>query len=334
MRGKDEARSMPPLLTWLPESLTGRFLLAVLGLLAAATLAAAIARRLAAGEPTRAAVSAFAARLRGWWLMTGVFALAMLSGGVGSVLVFFCASFLLLREFVTITPTRPGDHHTLFWMFFVILPLQYVLVWLGWYGLFAVMIPVYAFLLVPIRSAVAGDPRRFMERVAKLQWALMTGVYGVSHAPALLKMELAAGGAAGPRLLLYLCTVVQAGDAAHDIVDLALHGAPVVPGLSTRRSWAGFAASSAAAALLGMALYWATPFSPWQSAGMGLLCGVLGSAGDLCLAAIRRDRGREGVVVVRTRASMLDRTISLCFAAPVFFHVLRFFWGAGELAVF
>lgn len=325
---------MPLPISWLPESVTGRFLLAVLGLLAAATLATLLARRLAAAEPAQAAVAAFRTRLRGWWLMTAVFALAMLSGGVGSIVVFFGASFLLLREFVTITPTRPGDHRTLFWMFFVILPLQYVLVWLDWYGLFAILIPVYAFLLVPIRSAVAGDPRRFMERVAKLQWALMIGVYCVSHAPALLKMALTVGPAAGPRLLLYLCTVVQAGDAAHDVVDLALHGAPVVPGLSTRRSWAGFVASGAVAALLGLALYWATPFSPWRSAGMGLLCGMLGSAGSLCLAAIRRDRGREGIVVVRTRVSMLDRTISLCFAAPVFFHMVRFFYGTGELAGF
>jgi len=62
-----------------------------------------------------------------------------------------------------------GDHETLFWGFFVFLPLQYWLVGIQWYGLFAILIPVYGFLFLPVRSALAGDTQCFLERSAKIR---------------------------------------------------------------------------------------------------------------------------------------------------------------------
>ena len=117
------------------------------------------------------------ARTRAWWLMVAIFFLAMLSGGIGSVILFGLTSFLALREFITMTPTKRGDHDTLLWLFFVITPIQYGLVAIGWYGLFAIFIPVYAFLFVPLRSVLSGDCEHFLERTATIQWALMICVY-------------------------------------------------------------------------------------------------------------------------------------------------------------
>ena len=110
------------------------------------------------------------ARIRAWWVMVAIFLLAMLSG-LGSVILFGLTSFLALREFVTMTPTKPGDHGTLLWVFFVITPIQYALVAFNWYGLFSIFIPVYAFLFVPLRSVLSGDCERFLERTATIQWA-------------------------------------------------------------------------------------------------------------------------------------------------------------------
>src|SRR5213592_4049989 len=111
--------------------------------------------------------------IRAWWVMVFVFGLALLTGGFGSVILFRLTSFLALREFITLTPTKLSDHRSLFWAFFIITPLQYYLVAARWYGLFVVLIPVYAFLFIPIRSVIGGDCERFLERTAQIQWALM-----------------------------------------------------------------------------------------------------------------------------------------------------------------
>ena len=160
----------------------------------------------------RATIANLNARTRAWWVMVAIFLLAMISGGIGSVILFGLTSFLALREFVTMTPTKRGDHGTLLWVFFIITPIQYVLVAIGWYGLFSIFIPVYAFLFVPLRSALAGDCERFLERTATIQWALMVCVYCVSHAPALMTLQIPGFAGQNGKLLFYFVLVVQASD--------------------------------------------------------------------------------------------------------------------------
>jgi len=259
-------------------------------------------------------------RVRIWWGMSIVFAVAALTGGIGSVLVFGFTSFLLLREFITITPTRQSDYGALFLAFFVILPLQYYLLWNGWYGLFIILIPVYGFLLIPLRMAVAGDAHGFLERAAKIQWALMICVYCVSHAPALLKINFGGDPGLGLRLLLYLCVIVQANDV---VQTLCLQGQERQ---SEKMTGAAFLSGLFLSATLGLSLSWATHFSVLQSVGMAVLIMLMGTAGNICYAAIVQDRGKPGIVVVQTRPPMIERIISLCFAAPIFFHITRFFF--------
>lgn len=132
----------------------------------------------------------FNVRVRSWWMMCLVFAAAMATGGAGSVLLFMLTSFLALREFIAIVPTHRADHRIVVWCFWVVLPLQYLLVLAGWYGLFVILIPVYAFMFIPMRSVIVGDCDGFLERTAKIQWGLMACVYCISHAPMLLKLPL------------------------------------------------------------------------------------------------------------------------------------------------
>jgi phosphatidate cytidylyltransferase len=136
------------------------------------------------------AVESFNARIVAWWFFAGVLALAYFFSSWMTVLVFGCLSFWALREFITLTPTRIGDHRALFWVFLFFTPLQFFLVAFNNYGLFTVMIPVYAFLFIAVRAAIAGDYDRFLERIAKIQCGLMICVYCLSHAPALLYLEL------------------------------------------------------------------------------------------------------------------------------------------------
>jgi len=279
------------------------------------------------GEESTRTIQNLNARIKAWWMMVAVFALAMLTGGVGSVILFGLTSFLALREFITLTPTKSGDHRTLFWAFFVITPLQYWLVAAGWYGLFAILIPVYAFLFVPLRSALSGDCERFLERTAKIQWGLMVCVYCVSHAPAIFFLKIPGYEGQNGKLLFYFVLIVQLSDVLQYVWGKTLGRHKIAPHVSPNKTWEGFVGGIATATLLGAGLWWATPFTPWQSAGMSLAITLMGFAGGLVMSAIKRDRGvKDFGATIEGHGGVMDRIDSICFAAPVFFHLTRYFF--------
>ncbi|MDQ4099733.1 MAG: phosphatidate cytidylyltransferase [Chloroflexota bacterium] len=302
----------------------------VLGVLVVASVAAAILTRRVTSESGRAVVANLSARIRAWWVMCAVFAVALLTGGAGSVVLFALTSFFALREFITLVPTRHGDHRTLLWVFFLVTPIQYWLVWRDWYGMLTIFIPVYAFLLVPTRNALAGDTERFLERTATVQWALMICVYCISYAPALLTLEVEGYKTQGEnaKLLLILVIVVQGSDVLQYICGKLFGRHRIAPSVSPNKTWEGFIGGIALATLIGTGLWWATPFAPWQAALMALAISLMGFAGGLTMSAIKRDRGvKDFGTLIAGHGGVLDRIDSLCFAAPVFFHLTRYFFG-------
>ncbi len=297
----------------------------VLGLLVLATGIGLILDRRATSQSLRATVENLNARIRAWWVMCAVFTLGLFTGGLGPVVLFGLISFLALREFITLTPTRPGDHRSLFWVFFVITPLQYVLVGLEQYSLFSIMIPIYAFLLIPTRSAIAGDHEHFLERTAKIQWGLMVCVYCVSHAPALLTLHIPGPAGQNARLLLFLVLVVQISDVLQYVWGKLLGKRRIAPRISPNKTWEGFLGGVGCATFIGTSLWWVTPFSPGQAAAMSLATTLMGFAGGLTMSAIKRDRGvKDYGTLIRGHGGVLDRIDSICFAAPVFFHATRY----------
>jgi phosphatidate cytidylyltransferase len=281
-----------------------------------------------------AAVRIFNLRLRAWWLMCSVLAAAFLVGPTATVVLFGLLSFWALREFITLTPTRLGDHRALFWVFFLFTPLQYLLIrMIGKNELYNVLIPVYAFLFILARVAITGDYKRFLERTAKIQAGLLICVYCLSFAPALLFLNLPKReGMEGAnfRLLFFFILIVQLSDALQFLWSKIAGRTVVAPTVSPSKTWEGFAGGTASATLLGAALWWATPFEPWGAAGMSLLASIMGFAGGMTMSAIKRDRGvKDYGTLVEGHGGVLDRIDSICFAAPVFFHVTRFYFGVG-----
>lgn len=302
----------------------------VLALLIAASATGALLRRRVTSDAGRATAANLVSRVNAWWVMVAVFATALVLGPTGTVVLYAILSFLALREFVTLTPTGRGDHATLFWSFFVVLPLQYLLVGLRWYGLFAILIPVYAFLFVPTRSALAGDTERFLERVAKIQWGLMIAVYCLSHAPALLMLPVAGDSAGGAKLLLFLVLVVQLSDVFQYVWGKLLGRHRIAPHVSPNKTVEGFVGGVATATAIGAGLWWATPFTPLQAALFAFAICLFGFAGGLVASAIKRDRGvKDFGALLAGHGGILDRVDSLCFAAPLFFHLVRFTFGDG-----
>jgi phosphatidate cytidylyltransferase len=267
------------------------------------------------------------ARVKAWWVMVAVFSLAIATGGIGSVILFGLVSFFALREFITLTPTRPGDHRTLFWVFFIVTPLQYYLVATHWYGLFAVLIPVYAFILVPTRSAFAGDSAQFLERTAKIQWALMVCVYCVSHVPALLMLEIPGYEGQNGKLLLFFVLVVQISDVLQYVWGKLFGRRRIAPEISPNKTVEGFVGGVLSATGIGTALWWATPFNVWQAALLSLTITLMGFFGGLVMSAIKRDRGvKDYGSMIEGHGGVMDRIDSICFAAPVFFHLVRYYF--------
>ena len=299
----------------------------ILAVLIVATIIGEVLARRANSESARSTIANLNDRVRAWWVMVGVLALALLTGRTGAALLFMGVSFLALREFVTLAPMRHGDQRALLWIFFVVTPVQYWLVWRDWYGLFAIFIPVFVFLLIPARVALAGDTEDFLARTAVTQWGLMICVYCVSYAPALLMLDTHGDGG-GAKLLLFLLIVVQGSDVLQYIWGKLFGRHKIAPLVSPNKTWEGFLGGIASATLLGTALWWLTPFQPWEAAVMALVIALMGFSGGLTMSAIKRDRGvKDFGTLIAGHGGILDRIDSLCFAAPVFFHLVRYFFG-------
>ncbi|MGN6546333.1 MAG: phosphatidate cytidylyltransferase [Aureliella sp.] len=291
-----------------------------------------------------ALVRRFRQRLNAWWLMCAIMVFGLLLTRIGTVVLFGFVSFWALREFITMTPTRRGDHRALFWALVLFTPLQYLLigmghVWLPWrkmwidlYGLYSIMIPVYASLFLPARIAISGDHKRFLERTAQIQAGLLICVYSLSYAPALLDLRLNtssgepwSGSPAG--LLVFFVLMSHLSEVFQWTWGQIAGKRLIAKDISGSRTWEGFAGGTLTAGLAGALLWWVTPFTIWEAACMSMVIATMGMFGGMTMSAIKRDRGvTDYGTLVLGHAGVLDRIDTLCFAAPVFYHLTRFFY--------
>lgn len=284
-----------------------------------------LARRASQPESVKT-VANLNARIRSWWLMVIVVGGAIALGDGATILLFGLVSFMALREFWTLTPSRRGDHLPLFLSFFVVLPVNYLLLWDEWYGLYIIFIPVYAFLLLPAFATLAGDTNDFLARGAKVQWGLMLTVYAISHAPALLLLDT---GVPSALLLVYLIIVVQISDVLQYVWGKLIGRTRLSPGISPSKTVEGLVGGGLSAIGVGTVLYGLTPFMPLQAAGMSAVIVTAGFFGGFVLSAIKRDlKAKDWGYVIEGHGGVLDRVDSLTFAAPLFFHMTRYWFTA------
>jgi phosphatidate cytidylyltransferase len=298
----------------------------VVALLILASLIGRILRLRVTSQSGAAVVDNLNARVRAWWSMVAIFAAAFLVGRDATIVMFALISFYALREFVTLTPTRIGDHRALSVAFFALIPIQYVLIAVNWYGLFAIFIPVYGFLL-PSISALAGDTEDFLARSAKIQWGVMIAIYCVSYVPALLLLDIPGYAGANALLMFYLILVVQMSDVMQYVFGKLFGRTKIAPRVSPSKTVEGFVGGAASATLIGAAMWWITPFTPLQSAVMALIIVIMGFLGGLVLSAVKRSLGaKDWGAMIEGHGGVMDRMDSLSFAAPIFFHATRYFF--------
>jgi phosphatidate cytidylyltransferase len=293
-------------------------------------IAVALSLRERSGDEAAQRHENFKRDLRAVWISAVVFWLAWVSGPLGATILFAVFSFLAFREFVTLMHTRRSDHRSLLLAFFAVLPLQYVLVANRAFDLFSVFIPVYVFLAIPVVSALAGDPTRFLERNAKIQWGIMVCIFGLSHAPALLLLEFPNVHGRGAFLLFFLVVTAATAQIAQEAQTRQLRRRSVARQISRSFSWRAWLTGSLSAALVGTLLYWITPFKAPQALAMSLIAGAAGTLGEFVMKALKRDAGVQHwgnpAASVTGAVGLLDRVAPLCFAAPVFFHSVRWYF--------
>lgn len=267
------------------------------------------------------------ARISSWWVMMFVLLFAFWFDHVGATLLFFLISFAALREFMTLIYQRRGDHNTVAVCFYVLLPLQYYFVLTHWYGMFAVLIPVYAFLVLPILSGLSGDTVALFERTAKIQWGAMITIFCLSHVPAIMTLNIPEFAGRNILLLMFMILVVQSSDVLQYIFGTLWGSKQIMPALSPNKTVVGTVGGIAGATVLAGFLSPITPFSPFQAAGIGFVICVMGFFGGLVMSGIKRSYGvKDWGKMINGHGGMLDRVDSICFAAPVFFHIVRYFW--------
>jgi len=280
--------------------------------------------RVAGGRP-HAVIDNLNARINAWWVMVGVLAFSFWFERFGLLLLFAALSALALREYARVADLR--EPRLLRYMAWLFLPVQYGLIAIGWYGLFAIFIPVYAFLVLPMLATQCGDTRNFLARCASAQWGLMACVYCLSYVPALQTLALPGWSGSGLQLVAFLLLVAQGSDVLQYIWGKLLGRRPVAPELSPSKTVEGLIGGVASATLLGAALHPITPFTPLQAAALAFCICVMGFLGGLVMSAIKRGAGvKDWGQLIEGHGGLLDRLDSVAFAAPVFFHFVRYGW--------
>lgn len=308
------------------------FLLVLSSVLGALTLASVVGvllkRKVARGAPHEV-IDNLNSRNKAWWVMIVVGTAAFLLGKGGVVVLFALLSFMALREYMTLAGYRPCDRPVLVGLFYLVLPLQYLWVWLGWELLSLLFIPVVLFSVLPVAMLVHGQIADYLEHLAKIQWGAMMAVYCLSHVPALFMLEVE--GLQGRQVLLgiFLLLVVQAADVLQYVFGKLLGRRLAAPRLSPSKTVEGLIGGMAGAALIGAALAPLTPYAAWQTGGMAFVLSITGFLGGLVMSAIKRDKGaKDWGGLIHGHGGVLDRMDSVVLSAPVFYHLLRGGWAS------
>ena len=302
------------------------FFIGVLIILGIVSVTASILKRQRTSGFDPLILDKFSSEIKGWWGLFVFVAFAWYLSAVFVIFLFGCMSFWAMREFITLIPTRQADHRALFLLFFFCIPLQYLFVWLNLYPVYSVLIPSFIFLLIPMIIAMFGDTKYYLTRITQISVSLLICVYSLSFAPAILTLpELTSPEKAG--LLLFFLVTAQLSEIFPFLTKHFFSNPhPIAPAINTAKTWEGLFMTLLGTTFVGGLMSFITPFPAWIAGGIACFVALMGFGGTLTLSAIKRDRGvRDYGTLVVGHGGILDRIDSICFAAPVFFHLTRMF---------
>ena len=267
-------------------------------------------------------------RLRTWWVILIALTVSLASGKTASLIFFAFISFLALKEYVSIIPTRRADRRTLL-LAYLAIPIQYYWIADGWYDVFTIFIPVYMLLLLSARLVTIGQTDGFLKSVGTLHFGMMVTIYALSHAAYFLVLPPSINPLGeGPGFILYLVFLTSLNDVAQFVWGKTFGKRQLSPQVSPNKTWEGLVGGTittvGAAALLAPFL---TPHSLPVALGAGVLIAIGGVFGDLTVSAIKRDLNvKDTGSTLPGHGGILDRLDSLLFTAPLYFHYVSYLY--------
>ena len=269
-------------------------------------------------------------RIQTWWWLVAILFVALVFHRTVAVVVFGLVSFMAFKEFLSIAPTRRADYRVLL-LAYLTIPVQYLWVGMNWYGMFIIFIPVYVFLLLPMRMVLIGETQGFLRAAGTLQWGLMTTVFSISHMAFLLNMPERSGShgsISGEMLVFYLLLLTQSNDVAQYLWGKLLGRRKVAPSVSPNKTLGGLLGGVLTTTLLAWLLAPGfTPMSELHAVCAGILISLFGFIGDVVISAVKRDIGiKDSGTLLPGHGGILDRLDSLTYTAPLFFHYIYYLY--------
>lgn len=252
-----------------------------------------------------------------------VFCLATLFNPIVSLLSLMGLTFFALREYFSMIKSKKADRRLFLWAYLSI-PLQFYWIYIEWYGMFIVFIPVYIFLLLPIPRLINKGTVGFLRSVSRAQWGLMLMVFGLSH----LAYFQFATPQYGAGLVLFLVVLTQLNDVVHHLASMYFGKRKIVPTANPYLTWEGFACAFIVTTGSSYLIYpHLTPLDLTFGIVSGMLISLSGFFGSLTVSVLKRDLliGDDDKFEA-LKKSYLSRVDSLTYTSPVFFHVIRYFF--------
>ena len=262
-------------------------------------------------------------RIQSWWWMIGILFGVLIAPTNVSIFFFAILSFLALKEFFSIVPTRQADRRVILWAYLAI-PAQYYWVASSWYGMFLIFIPIYVFLFLPMRAVFIGETKGFIRSLGTIHWAVMLSVLCISHIAYLLQLPVKNEQAGNIGLVLFLIFITQFNDVCQYVWGKSFGKHKIIPKVSPNKTWEGFIGGVSTVTLIsGLVAPYLTPLSVMEGFMAGTLIAISGFVGDVVISSVKRDLAiKDSGTLIPGHGGLLDRIDSLIYTAPLFFHYL------------
>ncbi|MBS0290713.1 MAG: phosphatidate cytidylyltransferase [Proteobacteria bacterium] len=298
-------------------------MLAVIGLLIIANLTKMILQRL---NPEKD-YNELRLRINSWWLMVGLLFVILSIGNQVAIIFFGFISFIALKECLSIVPLRQADRRVIF-LAYLSIPFQYYWISIHWYGMYLIFIPVYMFLLLPMRMVLIGETHGFIRSLGIIHWAVMLTVFCLSHLAYILALPVLNPQAGNVGLVLFLLFLTQFNDVGQYIFGKLFGRVKIIPKVSPNKTVEGFLGGLILVTIFsGYCAPLLTPLSLKHSLILGIIIAFSGFIGDTVISAVKRDlQIKDSGKLIPGHGGILDRLDSLTYTAPIFFHYIYYFY--------
>lgn len=266
-------------------------------------------------------------RIKSWWVIVTLFIVGAMLNQTVAIFFFALISYLALKEYFTLIPSRLTDRRVMFYAYLAIIP-QFYFAGIAWYGMFIIWIPVYLFLLLPFRQVLTGETDGFLENTARVQWGLMMFVFGLSHLAYMITLpSIESNTIGGLGLVLYLIVLTELNDVLQYLWGKSFGKHKIVPKVSPNKTVEGFLGALVTTSILAVLLAFLTPFQWYEAFGAGIIIAVAGFVGDVVISMVKRDIGvKDSGNLLPGHGGILDRVDSLVYTAPLFFHYVYYLY--------